>query len=121
MLSPILEFVGSAAGSSIEPRRVAELLHVPLEGVARLVRTHRNTLSRTPDSPQVQAGLSEVVKVLIRASQVMGGDVPPARVVQWFKNQPLSGFGKTAMELVREGKATAVLEHLAMLEDGVYA
>ena len=42
--------------------------------------------------------------------------------VLWFKNQPLSGFGgKTALDLVREGRAQAVMEHLAMLADGVYA
>ena len=122
MLSLILEHVGTSSGGRLEPRKVAELLHVPLEGVAALARTHRNTLSRTPDSHHVQAGLSAIGRILIRASQVMGGDGAADRAVLWFKNQPLSGFGgKTAMDLVREGKADAVLEHLAMLEDGVYA
>jgi len=122
MLSPVLEFVGDADKSRLEPRRVAELLGLPLEAVAVLARTHRNTLSRTPASPQVQAGLSEIVKILVNASRLMDGDSATGRAVLWFKSQPLSGFGgKTAMDLVREGKSDAVLEHLEMLADGVYA
>ncbi|WP_158933209.1 antitoxin Xre/MbcA/ParS toxin-binding domain-containing protein [Acidisphaera sp. S103] len=121
MLSPILEFVGNPNESRVEPRRVADLLGLPLENLATLAQTHRNTLSRTPGSPQVQAGLGDIVKILVAASQLMEGG-SPGRAVLWFKNQPLSGFGgKTAMDLVREGKANAVMEHLQMLADGVYA
>lgn len=122
MMSPILERVGSAAGGQLEPHKIAELLHIPLEGVAALARAHRNTVSRTPGSHHVQAGLSVVIRILIKAGQIMGGEASVDRAVLWFKNQPLSGFGsKTAMDLVREGKADAVFEHLEMLEDGVYA
>ena len=122
MLSPVLKFVGNADKGRLEPRRVAELLGLPLEAVAVLARTHRNTLSRTPASPQVQAGLSEIVKILVNASRLMDGGNATGRAVLWFKSQPLSGFGgKTAMDLVREGKSDAVLEHLEMLADGVYA
>ena len=121
-MSLILEFVGDSSSGRLEPRRVAELLHVPLESVAVLAKVHRNTLSRTPGSPQVQAGLAVIVKILVRVSEVMAGNASLGRAVLWFKSQPLGGFGsKTAMGLVLEGKPGAVLEHLAMLEDGTYA
>jgi hypothetical protein len=121
MLSPIIEFVANPATSRVEPRRMAELLGLSLENVAALAHTHRNTMSRTPASTQVQAGLGDIVKILVSAAQLMDGGTP-SRAVLWFKNQPLSGFGgKTAMDLVREGKTKAVMEHLEMLADGVYA
>ncbi len=121
MLSPIIEFVADSASSRVEPRRMAELLGLSMDSVAALAHTHRNTMSRTPASPQVQTGLGDIVKILVRATQLMEGGAP-GRAVLWFKNQPLSGFGgKTAMELVREGKTAAVMEHLEMLADGVYA
>jgi len=51
---------------------------------------------------------------------MMGDDLAKAAI--WFRHQPLSGFdGQTAEELVAAGHAQAVVTHLAMLRDGVYA
>jgi uncharacterized protein (DUF2384 family) len=64
--------------------------------------------------------LGEVARVLAVATELLGGDV--SRAVIWFRFQPLAGFdGKTAVELVEAGHTAAVLEHLEMLRDGVYA
>jgi hypothetical protein len=62
----------------------------------------------------------EVVRILKEASEVMGCDPDMAEV--WFRHQPLPGFdGQTAAELVAIGHSQAVLIHLEMLRDGVYA
>jgi len=121
MLSPVMEFVANVETRQLDPRKMGSLLGLPLDKIAELARAHRNTVSRSPNSPQVQDGLRNVVRVLISASRLMEGS-SMGRAALWFKNQPLSGFGgKTAMDLVREGKTEAVLEHLEMLADGVYA
>lgn len=64
---------------------------------------------------------NDISNVLMKASKVMNGGVSSERVLLWFNNQLLSGFGKTALELVKEGRTEVVLKHLAMLEDGIYA
>jgi hypothetical protein len=63
---------------------------------------------------------SEVLRILIEASEMTGDDFVKAEV--WFRHQPLSGFdGQTAQELVVAGHAKAVLTHLSMLRDGINA
>ena len=40
----------------------------------------------------------------------------------WFSSEPIPGWaGKTARELVREGKAQAVIDYLHAVRLGVYA
>ena len=118
MLNAFLEQVSEHG--IISPERVGEALHIPLAQVARLAKVHRNTLARMPESPAVQAGLGEVARIVAAAAELLDGDV--ARAIVWFRHQPLAGFaGRTAEELVAAGHAHAVLAHLEMLRDGVYA
>lgn len=50
----------------------------------------------------------------------MAGD--ESRAAIWFKHQPLRGWaGKTAYDLVGEGKADQVLHYLEAVRSGVYA
>lgn len=59
------------------------------------------------------------VTIIARATELLG-DEP--RAIAWFRFQPLPGFdGKTAEELVAEGQAEAVLNHLDALENGGFA
>jgi uncharacterized protein (DUF2384 family) len=104
----------------ISPERVAAALRVQMADIARIADVHRNTLARSPASPKVQARLGEVMRILTDAADLLGGDL--AKAVVWFRHQPLAGFdGQTAEELVCIGQAAAVLEHLRMLRDGIYA
>jgi uncharacterized protein (DUF2384 family) len=120
MLSTPLDSVYDPKLQCISPDRVATMLHTTLAEIARVTDVHRNTLTRTPNSPKVQTRLGEVMRILTEASDMMGGDLAKAAI--WFRHQPLSGFdGKTAEELVSAGHAQAVVTHLAMLRDGVYA
>lgn len=50
----------------------------------------------------------------------MEGDT--GRAIVWFRHQPLAEFdGTTAAELMAAGHADAVLAHLEILRDGIYA
>lgn len=93
---------------------------MPLAKVARLAKVHRNTLAQNPDSPLVQERLGEVARIITAATELLGGE--QGRAVVWFKHQPLAGFdGRTAEELVAAGHADAVVAHLDLLREGVYA
>ena len=120
MLSSPLEAVYDKRLKGISPDRVAAILHMPLAEIARVADVHRNTLTRAPGTAKVQTRLGEVMRILTEAAGLMGDDLPKAAI--WFRHQPLSGFdGQTAEELVAAGHAQAVVTHLAMLRDGVYA
>jgi uncharacterized protein (DUF2384 family) len=119
MLAEFLEKVSDPIEGGVSPDRVGGALKMSVADLARLTRLHRNTLTRTPRSPSVQARLGEVARIVAAASEIIGDD---NRAAVWFRHQPLSGFdGQTAEELVGAGHADAVLKHLDMLADGGYA
>nr|WP_197530007.1 antitoxin Xre/MbcA/ParS toxin-binding domain-containing protein [Gloeobacter violaceus] len=95
-------------------------MKLPMTDLAKIVHLHRNTLSRRPQSPEVQSRLGRVAKIIARAAAMIGGEAN--RAVIWFRFEPLPGFDhKTAAQLVAEGHADAVETYLDMLDDGVYA
>jgi hypothetical protein len=103
----------------LSARRVAERLGVTLSELAGLVGVARNTLTARSGKRKVDAALSPVVRILATAEE-MAGDGQRAAI--WFKHQPIPGWaGKTAYDLVREGKADKVLAYLEAVRSGVYA
>ena len=67
----------------------------------------------------MDAALSPIVRILSMAAEMAGGE---NRAVIWFKHQPIPGWaGKTAYDLVGEGKADQVLAYLEAVRSGVYA
>jgi uncharacterized protein (DUF2384 family) len=62
---------------------------------------------------------SSVARILAMASEMTGDE---SRAVAWFEHQPIPGLaGKTARDLVCEGKAPSVLRYLEAARLGVYA
>lgn len=119
MLSTFLTEVMEPQKGVISPQRMSSVLHISLSRLSQLTKLHRNTLTRNPDSPEVQQRLGEMARIISQAAELIGDQ---QRAIIWFRHQPLSGFdNKTAEELVAAGQAEAVLAHLAMLNDGVYA
>lgn len=119
MLSPFLTGVMEPQNGTISPHRLSNVLHLSLVELSALAQLHRNTLTRNPESPEVQQRLGEIARIIAIASELVQDE---QRAIVWFRHQPLSGFdNKTAQELVTAGHADAVIEHLAMLSDGVYA
>ncbi|WP_267414763.1 MULTISPECIES: hypothetical protein [unclassified Sphingomonas] len=102
----------------IAPRRLAERLRLPMAQLARLAHVNRNTMAAKPESPAVQAKLGEIARIIARAAELAGDE---GRAIIWFRHQPIAGLGKTAEELVEDGKAALVLEDLERMAAGVYS
>lgn len=103
----------------LSARRVAEQLGVNLGELAGLIGVARNTLTAKTGARKVDAALSPVVRILSMASEMAGDE---QRAAIWFKHQPIPGWaGKTAYDLVHEGKAEKVLSYLEAVRSGVYA
>jgi uncharacterized protein (DUF2384 family) len=118
MLADFLERVVDPEAGGVSPDRVGEALKMSVADMSRVTRLHRNTLTRTPGSPSVQARVGEVARIVAQAAEVIGDD---ARAAVWFRHQPLTAFdGATAEELVAAGRGDAVLKHLDTLADGGY-
>jgi hypothetical protein len=59
------------------------------------------------------------LRILTMAEEMTGSK---QRAATWFKHQPIPGWaGKTAYDLVQEGKADRVLDYLHVVRSGVYA
>jgi hypothetical protein len=110
---------GDGRAPFLSARRVAELLGITLTELAGLIGVARNTLTAKSGARKVDAALSPVVRILAVADEMACGE---ERAALWFKHQPIPGWaGKTAYDLVREGKAGKVLAYLEAVRSGVYA
>lgn len=110
---------GEKQSPFLSARRVAENLGVTLSELAALAGVARNTLTARTGARRVDAALSPLVRILAMAGEMAGGE---DRAALWFKHQPIPGWaGKTAYDLVREGKADKVLAYLEAVRSGVYA
>ncbi|KGE02074.1 MULTISPECIES: antitoxin Xre/MbcA/ParS toxin-binding domain-containing protein [Rhizobium/Agrobacterium group] len=108
-----------AHSSFLSARRVSELLGVTQVELAKLIGVARNTLTAKSGARKVDLALSPVVRILAMASEMAGDE---NRAAIWFKHQPIPGWaGKTAYDLVGEGKADKVLAYLEAVRSGVYA
>jgi Protein of unknown function (DUF2384) len=108
-------------GSSpfLSARRVSELLGVTQSELAKLAGVARNTLTAASGVRKVDQALSPIVRILAMAAEMAGDE---NRAVIWFKHQPIPGWaGRTAYDLVREGKSDKVLAYLEAVRSGVYA
>jgi hypothetical protein len=123
MTTALLDIPATRFGDDKAPflsaRRVAELLGVTLSELAALIGVARNTLAAKAGARKADAALSPVVRILAMAGEMAGGE---QRAAIWFKHQPIPGWaGKTAYDLVGEGKADKVLAYLEAVRSGVYA
>jgi transcriptional regulator with XRE-family HTH domain len=110
---------GEGGSPFLSARRVAEQLGVTLSELAKLTGVARNTLTAKSSARKVDSALSPIVRILAMAAEMAGDE---SRAVIWFKHQPIPGWaGKTAFDLVNEGKADRVLTYLEAVRSGVYA
>ena len=116
MLATFIEDI--RVNDMIAPRRLAERLRLPVGRLARVARVNRNTMSAKPESPAIQAKLGEIAQIIARAAELCDDE---GAAVIWFKFQPITGFGKTAEQLVEEGYAHLVLEDLEREAEGAYS
>jgi uncharacterized protein (DUF2384 family) len=103
----------------LSARRIAASLGVTMTELAALAGVARNTLSAAKGARKTDAALSPIARILSMASEMAGGE---QRAAIWFKHQPIPGWGgKTAFDLVRDGKSDKVLSYLEAVRSGVYA
>ena len=103
----------------LSAQNVADRLDVTLTELAGMIGVTRNTLVAKTGARKVDSALSTVVRILAVASEMAGGE---DRAAIWFKHQPIPGWaGKTAYDLVSEGKSDKVLAYLEAVRSGVYA
>lgn len=110
---------GGAGTPFLSARQVAQALGVTMNELAGLVGVARNTLASARGARKADQALSPLVRILSMAAEMAGSD---DRAAIWFKHQPIPGWaGKTAYDLLREGKADKVLAYLEAVRSGVYA
>lgn len=99
--------------------RVQQQLGVTASELARLIGVARNTLAAKSRARKVDQALSPLVRILAMAAEMSGDE---SRAAIWFKHQPIPGWaGKTAYDLMAEGKSDKVLAYLEAVRSGVYA
>jgi hypothetical protein len=118
-----LELSATAFHESGQPylsaRRVSEKLGLPLSDLAAMIGVARSTLTAKSGARKVDSALSPLVRIIAMAAEMAGDE---GRAAIWFKHQPLPGWGgKTALDLVREGKGAKVLDYLESVRAGVYS
>ncbi|MFZ5671508.1 MAG: antitoxin Xre/MbcA/ParS toxin-binding domain-containing protein [Pseudomonadota bacterium] len=123
MNNPALEFTAGHFSEEQSPYlsapRVSEVLGINQSELAKLAGIARNTLTAKTSARKVDQALSPIVRILAMAIEMTGDE---SRAVIWFKHQPIPGWaGKTAYDLVGEGKADKVLGYLEAVRSGVYA
>jgi hypothetical protein len=103
----------------LSPSRVSEFLDITRSELAKLVGVARNALAARSGARRVDLALGPVVRILAMAAEMAGGGDSAA---VWFKHQPIPGWaGKTAYDLVAEGKGDKVLAYLETVRSGVYS
>jgi len=110
-----------AEDGQFEPRKIAAALRTSAEEVALTVGLGRDALQRRSriQSGKTQRRLRELVEVLNKVEPRFGSEL---MAYAWYRSEPLPGFdGRTAMQLVREGRAQQVLEYIDAADAGVFA
>ncbi len=103
------------------PRKIAAALHTTSEDVARSAGLGKDAVMRKNRlrSDKTQRRLRVMVEILNKVQPRFGSAL---MAYAWYRSQPLPGFsGKTAMQLVREGRADEVLEYIDAVDAGVHA
>ncbi|WP_415183880.1 antitoxin Xre/MbcA/ParS toxin-binding domain-containing protein [Phaeovulum sp.] len=103
------------------PRLLAAELRTSQEEVARTLGLGRDAIARKDRlaSAKTQTRLRELVEILNRIEPRFGSSL---LAYAWFRSEPLAGFGgQSAMALVRDGQAGAVMDYLDAVDDGVFA
>lgn len=102
---------------AFQPRAVAEALGLEYQELARIARVHRDTVRNSPANPQLQRTLSDIVRVLMAATDVAGGDV--TRAIQWFRTEPLRVFRyRMPIDVIADGETERLLDWMESLRAG---
>ncbi|ASM74327.1 MULTISPECIES: MbcA/ParS/Xre antitoxin family protein [Roseobacteraceae] len=116
-----MQIANFAKSGQFEPRNIATALRTSAEEIAMTVGLSKDALQRRTrvQSDKTQRRLRELVEVLNKVEPRFGSEL---MAYAWYRSEPLPGFdGRTAMQLVQEGKAQQVLEYIDAVDAGVFA
>lgn len=103
------------------PGKIAHAFHTTSEEVARSAGLGRDAIQRKDrvHSDKTQRRLREMVEIINKVEPRFGS---PLIAFAWYRSEPLAGFsGQTAMQLLREGRASEILDFIDAVDAGVYA
>ncbi|WP_321801559.1 DNA-binding protein [Caballeronia sp. J97] len=102
--------------SRLSAINMANVLGIQQQELATIAGVHRNTLRTHPDSPRLQAALSDIVCVVSAAVRV---EPDFERALFLLKHQPIAVFRhKTILQLIQEGRATDAVDYLDSISGG---
>lgn len=108
-------------GGQFEPRKIATALRTSAEEIAMTIGLGKDALQRRTrlSSNKTQRRLRELVEILNKVEPRFGSEL---MAYAWYRSEPLPGFdGRTAMQLVQDGKAQQVLEYIDAVDAGVFS
>jgi uncharacterized protein (DUF2384 family) len=103
------------------PKKIAEAFRTTSEEIARTAGLGKDAVQRRDrvQSDKTQRRLREMVEVVNKVEPRFGSAL---MAYAWYRSEPLPGFsGRTAMQLVREGRADDVLEFIDAVDAGIYS
>ena len=103
------------------PRRIADTLRTTAEEIARTAGLGKDAVQRKDRvrSDKTQRRLREMVEIINKVEPRFGSAL---MAYAWYRSEPLAGFsGRTAMQLVRDGRADDVLDYVDAVDAGVHA
>ncbi|MDH7793574.1 hypothetical protein [Ochrobactrum sp. AN78] len=103
------------------PRKIAVALRTTSDEVARSAGLGRDAVQRKDrvQSDKTQRRLREMVEVLNKVEPRFGSAL---MAYAWYRSVPLAGFsGRTAMQLVLNGRASEILDYIDAVDAGVHA
>ncbi|HWJ39102.1 MAG TPA: MbcA/ParS/Xre antitoxin family protein [Sphingomicrobium sp.] len=110
-----------ADGGLFAPTKIATAFRTTSEEVARSAGLGRDAVQRKDRvrSDKTQRRLRELVEIINKIEPRFGSAL---MAFAWYRSEPLPGFsGRTAMQLVKEGRADDVLEYVDAVDSGVHA
>lgn len=106
---------------SVDITKLATIVHATETDVAESIGLAETSAARSQEngSSEEQQRLVKLVELLEHVA-AWAGD--PRTAYQWFCHQPIAGFGgRTAQQLVKAGRVSAVEAYLKRIADGGYA
>ncbi|WP_224547801.1 antitoxin Xre/MbcA/ParS toxin-binding domain-containing protein [Mesorhizobium sp. CA16] len=103
------------------PKKIADAFRTTSEEIARTAGLGKDAVQRRERvrSDKTQRRLREMVEIVNKVEPRFGSALV---AYAWYRSEPLPGFsGRTAMQLVREGRADEVLDFIDAVDAGIYA
>lgn len=103
------------------PKKIADAFRTTSEEIARTAGLGKDAVQRRERvrSDKTQRRLREMVEIVNKVEPRFGSAL---MAYAWYRSEPLPGFsGRTAMQLVREGRADEVLDFIDAVDAGIYA